>query len=104
MKKFNKNLLMLLAILTVNSVTTLASENSSMVWETPAKAISTSIQGPVAMAVSTIAIVVAGLAWSFTDGGNFMGKAIRIVLGVVIAFGAVTLITGVFGGGAGALI
>lgn len=104
MKKFSKKLLLLGAIV-LNGIATFATENATaMVWEKPAKAISTSIQGPVAMAISTIAIVVAGLAWSFTDGGNFMGKAIRIVLGIVIAFGAVTLITNVFGGGIGALI
>ena len=96
-----KNKLFLASILLANGIQCLAKENKAMVWEKPASAIADSVKGPVAMAISTIAIVIAGLAWSFTDGGNFMGKAIRIVLGVVIAFGVSTLLAGVFGATAG---
>lgn len=105
MKKLFKKMAMLSSLSAIYAQQALAkSGGAGMVWEKPITNITKSISGPVAMGISTIAIVIAGLTWSFTDGGNMMGKAIKICLGVIIAFGAVTLITNIFGGGAGMLI
>lgn len=82
----------------IASVNTFAQNaNANMVWEKPAQQIRDSISGPVAGAVSLIAVVVAALAWSFTDGGNLMGKAIKIVIAFAIVGGAATLLVNVFG-------
>jgi type IV secretion system protein VirB2 len=103
MNKFSSKLKITFLALVINIVT-FASTNSNMVWETPTNTIQKSITGPVAKAVALISIAIAGMAWAFTDGGNMMGKAIRIVAALAIVGGAATLVSSVFGVSGGAII
>lgn len=101
-KKTGKHLTSI-GIFLISSLNSFAS-STGMVWEGPLDKIKASIQGPVAMGISIIAVIVAGLAWTFTDGGNMMGKSIKIVAGLAIALGAATFIANVFGKASGFMI
>ena len=74
-------------------LTALAGTN--MAWEKPLEKIMKSITGPVATSLSIISVVVAGLTWAFSEGGGMFGKAIKIVLGIVIALGGAQIITSI---------
>lgn len=100
---FKNNKLIIGATHLALSFATFASAQG-LVWEGPLQKIKNSIQGPVAMGIGIIAVVVAGLTWAITEGGSMMGKAIKIVAGLAIAFGAATLIANLFGGAKGAML
>ena len=76
----------------------------AMPWEQPLDTISASLSGPVARAIGIAAVVGAGLAFAFTEGGGILRKAIGIVFGLAIAFSATTFITTLFGAGGGAVL
>lgn len=72
-------------------------------WEGPLQTIKTSITGPVAMAVSLLAIVAAGVGLVF--GGEFSGfvkSIVYIVLVIALIVGAANILN--MFGGTGALI
>lgn len=96
MKKFKKLYVMLCGLF-ITTANAWASGNGGMVWEKPATSISKSISGPVAGVVALIAIVIAALAWTFTDGGSLMGKAIKMVIGFAIVGSAAVFLNAVFG-------
>ncbi len=102
MKKLGAKFKVMLLIGIIN-ITSFATTNSDMVWEKPTESIQESITGPVAKGIALISIAIAGMAWAFSDGGNMMGKAIRIVAALAIVGGAATLVASVFdiGGGVG---
>ena len=88
-----KKLLIGMLALSVISSNSFASGSGGMVWEKPASAIS----GPMAGVVALIVVIVAAFAWAMTDGGNMMGKCIRIVAALAVVGGAATFISSVFG-------
>lgn len=92
-----KKMWLTLGVLFIISANVFASGNGGMVWEKPATSISKSISGPVAGVVALIAIVIAALAWTFTDGGSLMGKAIKMVIGFAIVGSAAVFLNSVFG-------
>lgn len=97
-------LLMILVIASIECFAKTSSNAATMLWEKPISTVADSVRGPVAMGISTISIVVAGLAWMFTEGGNMMGKMIKIALGAIIVFGVLILLYNLFGAKAGFII
>jgi type IV secretory pathway VirB2 component (pilin) len=61
-------------------------------WETPLDTFTQSITGPVAKWCIMIAIVASGLGLAFSEGGAIWRKALFVVLGGSIAFGAAALV------------
>ena len=96
MRKIKKMVLRIIALSTLN-INSFATGAGGMVWEKPTTSIAKSISGPVAGVIALVSIVVACLAWSFTDGGNMMGKAIRIVVSLAVIGSAALFLSTVFG-------
>jgi trbC/VIRB2 family len=94
--KISKKLLMGMLALSVISSNAFATGSGGMVWEKPSSSIAKSISGPVAGVVALVVVIVAAFAWAMTDGGNMMGKCIRIVAALAIVGGAATFISAVF--------
>lgn len=70
-------------------------------WEDPLKKVKDSLSGPVAMAISLIAVVVCGV--SLVWGGElneFSRKAIMVVFAIALIVGANSMISTLFGSGA----
>lgn len=61
---------------------------ASMPWEGPLQKLLSSLTGPVAKALGTIAIVCLGFAIAFSEGGSFLRKALWVIMGLVLAFNA----------------
>lgn len=100
MKKLATKFRVMLLMGIIN-VASFATTNSDMSWEEPTTGIKDSITGPVAQAVGLIAITVAALTWAYSDGGNMMGKAIKMVIALAIVGGSGVLISNVFDIGGG---
>ena len=96
MKKTKKLLIGMLALSIISS-NAFATGSGGMVWEKPSSSIAKSISGPVAGVVALIVVIVAAFAWAMTDGGNMMGKCIRIVAALAVVGGAATFLSVVFG-------
>ena len=71
-------------------------------WESSFSVILGSIQST-APILATIAFVIAGLVWMFGEGGGMSGKAVKVVVGGAVVFGAAPLITTLFQGSTGVL-
>ena len=61
-----------------------------MPWEGPLNKILNSINGPVAKVLGSISILFLGFGLAFSEGGSFMRKAVWVVVGLVVAFNAVS--------------
>jgi type IV secretion system protein TrbC len=77
---------------------------SGMPWEGPLEQIVDSITGPVARAAAVIAIVIAGIAIIFSEGGGGVRKLAFVGLGIAIMFAAVSFFLDFFGFAGGAVI
>lgn len=64
--------------------------SSGMPWETPLNRLLTSLSGPVARVVGAVSIILLGFAVAFSEGGSTVRRALSIVLGLTIAFNAVS--------------
>ena len=64
----------------------------AMPWDTGLQALIDNLTGTVARLLVIAAIVVAGLAWSFTEHGTGGRKVSQIVFGGAIALAAVTFL------------
>lgn len=84
-------------IFAVLSTSAFAQGNGGMVWEKSATSISKSISGPVAGVISLVAVIVGALTWAWSDGGNMMGKCIKMIAAFSIIGGAGVLLSSVFG-------
>ncbi len=91
-----KKMLFVLSFIFLRAVS-FATGAGGMVWEKPATTIQKSISGPMAGVVAIVVIVVAALTWAMSDGGNMMGRAIKIVCAFAIVGGAVLFVSSVFG-------
>ena len=88
----------LLALLSLCGLPTLAlAAGSGLPWEAPLQSILTSVSGPVASAVGTIAVIAFGLTLAFGGGGQGLRTAIGILFGLSIAFAAATFFLPFFG-------
>lgn len=77
---------------------------SGMPWEGPLEQIVDSITGPVARAAAVIAIVIAGIAIMFSEGGGGVRKLANVGLGIAVTFAAVSFFLNFFGFAGGAIV
>lgn|SRR5579859_817773 len=81
------------------------SSNGSLPWESPLTTIKDSLTGPVALAVSIIALAAGGGALVF--GGelsDFVRRLIMLVMAIALLVGGASFMTTVFPNATGALI
>jgi len=78
--------------------------SAGLPWENPLQQIANSISGPVAKALGVMAIVGAGLAFAFSEGGTILRRVLGVVFGLAIAFGASTFFLSFLGFAGGALV
>jgi type IV secretion system protein TrbC len=75
-----------------------------MPWEGPLQQLLTSLTGPVSQVVGAVAIIGLGIGIAFSEGGSMMRKALWVVMGLAIAFNAVTWGLGFLGYSGGLLV
>jgi type IV secretory pathway VirB2 component (pilin) len=61
-----------------------------MPWEGPLQQLLTSLTGPVSQVIGAVAIIGLGVGIAFSEGGSIMRKSLWVVLGLAIAFNAVS--------------
>jgi type IV secretory pathway VirB2 component (pilin) len=67
-------------------------------WDSAFTTLQTTLTGKTAQVISVIVIAATGLMLAFGEAGSASRKAIQIVFGISLAFGATTFITTVFSG------
>ena len=67
-----------------------AISGSGMPWEAPLDQLLQSLSGPVARAIGGVAIIGLGIGLAFSEGGSTMRKALWVVIGLALAFNALT--------------
>lgn len=72
------------------SVAVAATSGSGMPWEAPLDQLLQSLSGPVARAIGGVAIIGLGVGLAFSEGGSTMRKALWVVIGLALAFNALT--------------
>jgi type IV secretion system protein VirB2 len=72
------------------SVAVGAVSGSGMPWEAPLDQLLQSLSGPVARAIGGVAIIGLGIGLAFSEGGSTMRKALWVVIGLALAFNALT--------------
>lgn len=82
-------------LLTANSFATTSGKD--LVWEDTGNTLMKSITGPMALFLGTIAIVGAAIAWAMSQHGEGMGKGLRIAIALAVAFGAPSVVAGLYG-------
>ena len=65
-------------------------------WDQPLNTFQTDLQGPVAHAVTTAAIIGTGITWAVSEHGTGVRKMSAIAFGGAAAVGATTLMTALF--------
>ncbi len=65
-------------------------------WDTPLTTLQNDLQGPVAHAVTTSAIIGTGIMWSVSEHGTGVRKMSAVAFGGAAALGATTLMTTLF--------
>jgi type IV secretory pathway VirB2 component (pilin) len=65
-------------------------------WDAPLNTLQTDLQGPVAHAITTAAIIGTGLMWSVSEHGTGVRKMSAVAFGGATALGAATLMTTLF--------
>jgi type IV secretion system protein TrbC len=76
----------------------------SMPWEGPLQQLLDSLTGPVSRVIGAVAIIGLGVGIAFSEGGSMMRKALWVVLGLAIAFNAVSWGLGFLGFSGGLLV
>src|SRR2546425_8614963 len=83
----------------------LAATTTTLPWDQPLQTLTNDLQGTVAHAIVTAAVVASGLMWSFSEHGSGVRKFSAVAVGGSLALGAASLITTLFGAAAaGALL
>jgi len=85
------------ALLVVWTSPALAAQNNSLPWESSLQTIVNSLTGPVALLISTAAIIITGFTVMFSEGGSMMRRAAGVGLGISIVAGASTILANIFG-------
>ena len=75
-----------------------------MPWEGPLQQIESSLTGPVSHVIGACSIICLGFGVAFSEGGSVMRKALWAVLGLAIAFNAVSWGLGFLGFSGGLLV
>jgi type IV secretory pathway VirB2 component (pilin) len=65
-------------------------------WGQPLTTLQTDLQGPVAHAVTTAAIIGTGITWAVSEHGTGVRKMSALAFGGAAALGATTLMTALF--------
>jgi type IV secretory pathway VirB2 component (pilin) len=65
-------------------------------WDAPLNTLQTDLQGPVAHAITTAAIIGTGITWAVSEHGTGVRKMSAIAFGGATALGATTLMTALF--------
>jgi type IV secretory pathway VirB2 component (pilin) len=65
-------------------------------WDQPLNTLQADLQGPVAHAVTTAAIIGTGITWAVSEHGTGVRKMSAIAFGGAAALGATTLMTALF--------
>jgi len=73
-------------------------------WDTPLTTLQNDLQGPVAHAITTAAIIGTGLTWSFSEHGTGTRRMSAVAFGGAAALGATQLMTALFPIAGGALL
>ena len=81
-----------------------AAASTGMPYEGQLTTILNSVSGPVARVAGAIAIIVFGFGLAFSEGGGMVRKGLSILLGLTIAFNAVSWGLTFFGFGGGLLV
>ena len=93
-----------LVVLTPIKVYAAVAAGGALPWDQPLNTLQTDLQGPVAHAVTTAAIIGTGLTWAFTEHGTGARKMSSLAFGGAAALGAAQLMTALFPLGGGALL
>lgn len=80
-----------------------APAGGGMPWESPFTKIQESLQG-LGMPLATIAVIIAGLVLMFGESGGLSRRAVGIVVGGALVFGAAGAISSLFEGASGVLL
>ena len=75
-----------------------------MPWEGPLQQLLSSLTGPVSQVIGAVAIIGLGIGIAFSEGGSMMRKALWVVMGLAIAFNAVSWGLGFLGYSGGLLV
>ncbi len=98
-------LVLLLPVATAQSGTFgLGGLGGGMPWEGPLQQLLSSLTGPVSQVVGAVAIIGLGIGIAFSEGGSMMRKALWVVMGLAIAFNAVSWGLGFLGYSGGLLV
>ena len=73
-------------------------------WDVPLVTLQNDLQGPVAHAITTAAIIGTGLTWSFSEHGTGTRRMSAVAFGGAAALGATQLMTTLFPLAGGALL
>jgi len=65
-------------------------------WDAPLTTLQTDLQGPVAHAITTAAIIGTGITWAVSEHGTGVRKMSALAFGGAAALGATTLMTALF--------
>ena len=87
-----------LILLSAPAQKALAASSTRLPWDTPLRQLQESISGPVALAISLIAIVITG--WSLIAGGemgDFAKRAIMTIFAIALLVGGSNLMSNLFG-------
>ncbi|ACF47338.1 Conjugal transfer protein TrbC (plasmid) [Prosthecochloris aestuarii DSM 271] len=78
--------------------------STGMPWEGPLDQLLNSLTGPVSRVIGAVSIISLGLGLAFSEGGGVMRKALWVVMGLAIAYNAVSWGIGFMGFGGGLLV
>lgn len=78
--------------------------STGMPWESPLNQLLDSLTGPVSRVMGAAAIIGLGIGIAFSDGGGMMRKALWVVMGLAIAFNALTWGLSFMGFGGGLVV
>jgi len=88
------------ALLSVGSVAEAAPIGPAMPWDGPLNTILTSLSGTVAHVLITVAVIVTGLVFAFTEHGSGARRLFGVAFGGALALGALSFMTAVGWAGA----
>jgi type IV secretion system protein TrbC len=78
--------------------------STGMPWESPLNQLLDSLTGPVSRVLGAAAIIGLGIGIAFSEGGGMMRKALWVVMGLAIAFSALSWGLSFMGFGGGVLV
>jgi type IV secretory pathway VirB2 component (pilin) len=90
----------LLLLENVGSVAEAAPTGPAMPWDGPLNTILTSLSGTVAHVLITVAVIVTGLVFAFTEHGSGARRLFGVAFGGALALGALSFMTAVGWAGA----